>query len=87
MTSPNRPGQGGNNTWDNGNLSYDALFGSHYDSAKDEDYSENEDLLLNMQTYKKDWNKTYSKLRVSKAEAEFLRTQQKMEEYANTRAG
>ena len=36
-----------NNTWD-GNLSYDALFGSHYDSAKDEDYSENEDLLLNM---------------------------------------
>ena len=43
--SRNREGQ--NNTWD-GNLSYDALFGSHYDSAKDEDYSENEDLLLNM---------------------------------------
>jgi hypothetical protein len=26
-------------------LSYDALFGSHYDSDKDEDYSVKEDLI------------------------------------------
>ena len=48
---------------------------------------DSEDLLLNMQTYKKDWNKTYTKLRVSKAEAEFLLTQQKLEEYTKTRVG
>ena len=27
------------------NLSFDALFGSHYDSDKDEDYSMKEDLI------------------------------------------
>lgn len=27
------------------NMSYDALFGSHYDSQKDEDYSLKEDLI------------------------------------------
>ena len=36
------------------NLSFDALFGSHYDSDKDEDYSVKEDLIQNTKTYKDD---------------------------------
>jgi hypothetical protein len=65
--------QGHGNTWEHiGNLSYDALFGSHYDSAKDEDYSEQEDFAVNKQMYKQDHRKKDNHLKVSKAEMEFL---------------
>ena len=53
-------------------MSYDALFGSHYDSAKDEDYSEYEDLGVNRQMYKQDHRKKDNHLKVSKAEVEYL---------------
>lgn len=36
-------------------LSFDALFGSHYDSEKDEDYSIKEDLIQNTKTYQNDF--------------------------------
>jgi hypothetical protein len=36
------------------NLSLDQLFGSHYDSEKDEDYSFKEDLIQNTKTYRND---------------------------------
>lgn len=35
----------GNNGSVYDNLSFDALFGSHYDSEKDEDYDEKEDMI------------------------------------------
>ena len=54
------------------NLSFDALFGSHYDSDKDEDYSMKEDLIQNTKTYKDD-QKQFN-LNISKAEVAYLKS-------------
>ena len=54
------------------NLSFDALFGSHYDSDKDEDYSVKEDLIQNTKTYKGD-HKPFN-LNISKAEVAYLKS-------------
>merc|ERR1712048_1445509 len=54
------------------NLSFDALFGSHYDSDKDEDYSVKEDLIQNTKTYKGDL-KTFNP-NISKAEVAYLKS-------------
>ena len=54
------------------NLSFDALFGSHYDSDKDEDYSVKEDLIQNTKTYKDD-QKGFN-LNISKAEVAYLKS-------------
>ena len=51
-------------------LSFDALFGSHYDSDKDEDYSIKEDLIQNTKTYRNDF-KPFER-NVSKAEIAYL---------------
>ena len=56
-------------------LSFDALFGSHYDSEKDEDYSIKEDLIQNTKTYQNDFKPF--KHNVSKAEIAYLKSQQK----------
>ena len=56
-------------------LSFDALFGSHYDSEKDEDYSIKEDLIQNTKTYQNDFKPF--KHHVSKAEIAYLKSQQK----------
>lgn len=56
-------------------LSFDALFGSHYDSDKDEDYSVKEDLIQNTKTYQNDF-KPFKHI-VSKAEIAYLKSQQK----------
>ena len=56
-------------------LSFDALFGSHYDSEKDENYSEKEDLIQNTKTYQNDFKPF--KHNVSKAEIAYLKSQQK----------
>ena len=72
----------GAGTYDNlHNQSYDALFGSHYDSAKDEDYSEREDLENNLQVYKKDMRQKEKDVRVTKAEVEFLLNQKNFDAY------
>jgi len=60
------------------NLSFDALFGSHYDSDKDEDYSVKEDLIQNTKTYKED--KKPINVNISKAEVQYLLSQQKVEQ-------
>ena len=52
------------------NLSADQLFGSHYDSEKDEDYSLKEDLIQNTKTYKDD--RKPIQLNISKAEVKYL---------------
>ena len=57
------------------NLSFDALFGSHYDSDKDEDYSMKEDLIQNTKTYKGD-HKPFD-VSISKAEVAQLKSQLK----------
>ena len=56
-------------------LSFDALFGSAYESEKDEDYSVKEDLIQNTKTYRND-TKPF-KHQVSKAEIAYLKSQQK----------
>ena len=56
------------------NLSADQLFGSHYDSEKDEDYSLKEDLIQNTKTYKDD--RKPIQLNISKAEVKYLLEQQ-----------
>jgi hypothetical protein len=50
--------------------SLDQLFGSCYDSEKDEDYSVKEDLIQNTKTYKND--RKPIQLNISKAEVKFL---------------
>lgn len=52
------------------NLSLDQLFGSHYDSDKDEDYSVKEDLIQNTKTYRND--RKPIQLNISKAEVKYL---------------
>ena len=52
------------------NLSLDQLFGSHYDSDKDEDYSLKEDLIQNTKTYRND--RKPIQLNISKAEVKYL---------------
>jgi hypothetical protein len=51
-------------------MSIDQLFGSHYDSDKDEDYSMKEDLIQNTKTYKNDTKPIT--LNISKAEVKYL---------------
>ena len=58
-------------------LSFDALFGSMYDSEKDEDYSVKEDLIQNTKTYQNDFKPF--KHNVSKAEIAYLKSQQKFD--------
>lgn len=52
------------------NLSFDALFGSHYDSEKDEDYDEKEDMIQNTKTYYDDRKPIH--FNISKAEVQYL---------------
>lgn len=52
------------------NLSFDALFGSHYDSEKDEDYDEKEDMIQNTKTYYND--RKPMQFNISKAEVQYL---------------
>ena len=54
-------------------LSFDMLFGSMYDSEKDEDYSVKEDLIANTKTYRNDFKPFQNK--VSKAEIPYLKSQ------------
>lgn len=49
------------------------LFGSMYDSEKDEDYSYKEDLIVNTKTYRNDFKPF--KHNVSKAEIAYLKSQ------------
>ena len=60
----------GNTTLPFDGLSFDALFGSHYDSGQDEDYSIKEDLIQNTKTYRDDFKPF--KQNVSKAEIAYL---------------
>ena len=59
------------------NLSFDALFGSHYDSEKDEDYDENEDMIQNTKTYYND--RKPINFNISKAEVQYLLHEQKVD--------
>jgi hypothetical protein len=52
------------------NLSYDAIFGSHYESEKDEDYDEKEDMIQNTKTYYDDRKPMH--FNISKAEVQYL---------------
>lgn len=54
-------------------VSFDMLFGSMYDSEKDEDYSYKEDLIVNTKTYRNDFKPF--KHNVSKAEIAYLKSQ------------
>lgn len=56
-------------------ISYDALFGSRYDSATDEDYEVMEDIIQNPKAYRNDL-KPYV-VNISKAEVADLRKQNK----------
>ena len=52
------------------NISFDALFGSHYDSEKDEDYDVKEDMIQNRKTYFDDRKPIH--FNISKAEVNYL---------------
>ena len=69
----------GRNTTYGENASYDAMFGSHYESEKDEDYCIQEDLIQNTKTYLKDNRDHEKQFAVSKAEVNYLIQQQKVD--------
>ncbi len=59
------------------NISFDALFGSHYDSEKDEDYDVKEDMIQNTKTYFDD--RKPINFNISKAEVNYLLHEQKVD--------
>ena len=66
-------GAGGSVSGLSDRISYDALFGSRYDSATDEDYEVMEDIIQNPKAYRNDL-KPYV-VNISKAEVNDLRKQ------------